>query len=80
MIGIAIKGKNRDANINIILQMDAEEQAELMLLVEDVIDKLSQFDIHENTENRSQLSDSSDSNSVRNRKPSQFSHPHSKRD
>jgi hypothetical protein len=53
LIGVAIKGKNRDANINIILQMDADEQAELMLLVEDVIDKLSQYDIADKTENKS---------------------------
>lgn len=42
---MAIRGKNRDANINIILQMEAEEQGELMLLVEEVIEKLGQYDL-----------------------------------
>ncbi len=44
---MAIKGKNRDANINVILQMELEEQSELMLLVEDVIEKLNEYDMGE---------------------------------
>lgn len=45
LIGVAIKGRNRDVNINVILQMELEEQSELMLLVEDVIEKLNQYEV-----------------------------------
>lgn len=39
MLGIAIKGNNRNNNINIIFELDHSMQAELVTTVTNIIDK-----------------------------------------
>jgi len=42
LLGIAIKGSNRGNNINMILDMDHNVQAELVGIVSSIIDKFGQ--------------------------------------
>jgi hypothetical protein len=41
-LGIAIKGRNRGPNINLIFQMDKDMQAELAAIVSSITDKFGQ--------------------------------------
>jgi len=42
LLGIAIKGNNRNNNISLIFEMDHSLQAELVKIVTDIIDKFGQ--------------------------------------
>lgn len=42
LLGIAIKGNNRNNNINIIFELDHSMQAELVTTVTNIIDKFGQ--------------------------------------